>query len=129
MVITYSKSMDRPRKVANQARDQLISENGKVPVPLRAWEYGLARRVRLSRPASNFSGRANEKHVPHNTIYRLKKNTTGRSLNTPGIAVYKVKWVLSVVGRSPGLRVHPTLWKPRAPASDGMWERVSDKKG
>ena len=45
---TYiSKSMDPPGKVAdNHARGQLNRENGLFPVPVRASEFGLARRVR-----------------------------------------------------------------------------------
>ena len=33
---TYSKSNDKPGKVANPARDQLNRENGYFPVPIRA---------------------------------------------------------------------------------------------
>ena len=36
MVITYSKSMDQPDKVANPAREQLNRENEYFPVPVRA---------------------------------------------------------------------------------------------
>ena len=36
IVITYSKSMDQPDKVANPARGQLNSENGYFPVRVRA---------------------------------------------------------------------------------------------
>ena len=36
MVITYSKSIDQPDKVANPARGQLNSENGYFPVRVRA---------------------------------------------------------------------------------------------
>ena len=52
MVITYGKSMDQPGKVANPARGQLNRENEYFPVRVRAWEFGLVRRVRQSRPAS-----------------------------------------------------------------------------
>ena len=48
---TYSKSEDRPGKVANPARGQLNRGNEYFPVPVRAWEFGLARRVRQSHPA------------------------------------------------------------------------------
>ena len=44
--------MDQPGKVANPARGQLNRENERSPVPVRAWEFGLARRVQPSRPAS-----------------------------------------------------------------------------
>ena len=44
--------MDHPGKVANLARGQLNRENEYSPVPVRALEFGLARRVQLSRPAS-----------------------------------------------------------------------------
>ena len=52
MAITCSKSMDPPGKVANPARGQLNEENEYFPVPVHAWEFGLARRLRHSRPAS-----------------------------------------------------------------------------
>ena len=52
MIITYSKSMDQPGKVAIPARGQLNKENSYFPVPVRAWEFGLARQVWQSRPAS-----------------------------------------------------------------------------
>ena len=44
--------MDQPDKVANPARDQLNRENEHSPVPVRAREFGLVRRVQPSRPAS-----------------------------------------------------------------------------
>ena len=46
------QSMDQPGKVANPARGQLISENEYSPVPVHALEFGLARQVQPSRPAS-----------------------------------------------------------------------------
>ena len=53
MVVTYSKSMDQPGKVANPTScGQLKRENEYCPVRVRAWEFGRARRVRQSRPAS-----------------------------------------------------------------------------
>ena len=45
MVITCSKSMDQPGKVTNPARGQLNRENNHFPVPVRARESGLARRL------------------------------------------------------------------------------------
>ena len=47
--------MDQPGKVANPAHGQLNRENEYPPVPVRAGEFGLARRVQPSRPASAFS--------------------------------------------------------------------------
>ena len=44
--------MDQPGKVANPARGQLKRENKIFPVPVRAWESDLARRIRLSCPTS-----------------------------------------------------------------------------
>ena len=44
--------MDQPVKVANPARGQLNRKNEHFPVPVRAQESGLARRVQPSRPAS-----------------------------------------------------------------------------
>ena len=53
MIITYSKSMDQPGKVANPARGQLNRENEYFPVTVHASEFfGLARRIWQSRPAS-----------------------------------------------------------------------------
>ena len=52
MVITYNKSKDQPGKVANPARGQLNRENEYFPVPVRASEFGLVRRVRQPRAAS-----------------------------------------------------------------------------
>ena len=49
---TYSKSIDQPGKVVNPARGQLNRENEYFPVSVRAGEYGLARQVKQSRPAS-----------------------------------------------------------------------------
>ena len=51
---TYSKSTDQPGKVANPAR---VSWTGNFPVPVRAWEFCLARWVRQCRPASACSSR------------------------------------------------------------------------
>ena len=45
-------SMDQPGKVANPACSQLNREETMFPVPVRAREFGLARQVRPSRPAS-----------------------------------------------------------------------------
>ena len=44
--------MDQPGKVANPARGQLNRENELSPVPVCAWEFGLARRVQPSRLTS-----------------------------------------------------------------------------
>ena len=50
---TYSKSsMDQPGKVGNPARGQLNRENEYFLVTVRAREFGLARQVWQSRPAS-----------------------------------------------------------------------------
>ena len=59
MVITYSKSMDQPGKVANPARGQLYRENECLPVRsrLRIWsrETGstVPSRLRLIRLGSS----------------------------------------------------------------------------
>ena len=42
-------------KVANPARGQLDRENEYSPVPVRAGDFGLARRVQPSRPAQTCS--------------------------------------------------------------------------
>ena len=52
IAITYSKGKDQPGKVANPARGQLNRENECSTVLVRAGEFGLARRVQPSRPAS-----------------------------------------------------------------------------
>ena len=44
--------MDQLDKVTNLARGQVNKENGNFPVSVRAQGFGLARRVRPSRPAS-----------------------------------------------------------------------------
>ena len=49
---TYSESKDQPGEVVNPARGQLNKENEYFPVSVRACEFGLARRIRQSRPAS-----------------------------------------------------------------------------
>ena len=49
MIVTYSKSKDQSGIVANPAR-QLNMEDEFFPVHVRAGEFGLARRVRQSRP-------------------------------------------------------------------------------
>ena len=49
---TDGKSNYQPGKVANPARGQLERKNICFPIPVRAGEFGLARRVRQSRPAS-----------------------------------------------------------------------------
>ena len=52
---TYSKSKDEPCKVVNPARGQLNRENEYFPVPVRALEFGLARRVRPTRLTSAYA--------------------------------------------------------------------------
>ena len=52
MIITYSKVKDQPGKVANPARGQLNRKNYIFIVSVGAREFGLAKRVRRSRPAS-----------------------------------------------------------------------------
>ena len=52
MVTTYSRGMKQPGEFANPARGRLNRENEYSPVPVRAWQFGLARRVQPSRPAS-----------------------------------------------------------------------------
>ena len=49
---TYSKSIAQPGRVASPARRKLNRRNEYFPVRVRACEFGLARRVRQSRPAS-----------------------------------------------------------------------------
>ena len=44
--------MDQPGKVVKPARGQLNIDNEHFPIIVCAWEIGLARRVRLSRPGS-----------------------------------------------------------------------------
>ena len=54
----FQLSMYQPGMVVNPARGQLKRENWFFPVPVRAREFGLARRVRPSRPASACSSSA-----------------------------------------------------------------------
>ena len=56
MVITYSKSMDQPGKVANPARGQLNRENEHSPVPVRASRDGFSRPVPRQPVYSPYSG-------------------------------------------------------------------------
>ena len=51
LIITYELSMDQPGKVTNPAGGQLNRENWYFSDPVRAWEFGLGRWVRPSRPA------------------------------------------------------------------------------
>ena len=51
-MVTLSAGMDEPGKVVNPACGQLNRENEYFSVPVRAQEFGLARQVRPSRPAS-----------------------------------------------------------------------------
>ena len=44
--------VNQPGKVAKPAHGQLNRDNGYFPVPVRTGEFGLARRVWPSRPAS-----------------------------------------------------------------------------
>ena len=44
--------MDQPGRVANPASGQPNRKNEYFPVPVRAIEFGLARRVQPSRPAA-----------------------------------------------------------------------------
>ena len=46
------KSMDGPGMVAIRAHGRITRKNDVFPVPVRAYEIGLAKRVRPSRPAS-----------------------------------------------------------------------------
>ena len=50
-IIISRISMDKPGKIVNPSRGQLNRENKYFPVHVRAREFGLARRVRPSRPA------------------------------------------------------------------------------
>ena len=44
--------MDQSGKAANLARGQLNSKKYYSSVPVRAWQFGLSRRVQPSRPVS-----------------------------------------------------------------------------
>ena len=48
---TYSKSIDRPGKVANPARGQLNREEECFPVRVRAWQFGLMKQVPSAVPS------------------------------------------------------------------------------
>ena len=49
---TFIRGLDQSGMVANPARRQLNRKNDIFPVPVCGWEFGLARQVRPSRPAS-----------------------------------------------------------------------------
>ena len=55
MVTHIARLWINPGKVANPARRQLNRKNEYFPVCVCAWKFGLARRVRQSRPASAYS--------------------------------------------------------------------------
>ena len=76
MVITHSRGNDQPVKVNNLARGQLNREKEHFPVSVRAWEFGLARRVQPFRPASACSF----------SILRLKLLCHGNRPRNPFIA-------------------------------------------
>ena len=78
-MVTYNKSMDQPGKVANPARGQLNKENEYFPVSVRALEFGPARRVRQSHPASACSSPCYYKgnqHVVHLFACRTRKKVS-----------------------------------------------------
>ena len=81
---TYSKSMDQPGKVANPAQGQLNRENEYFPVRHRAGEFGVARQVRQSRPASACSS-------PY--ILRLNQAESGAYLRDSSRVPLRRPWV------------------------------------
>ena len=54
-MIAYDKSsIDQPGEVADPAHCQLNVESKHYPVPVRAWEFSLAKNVLPSRPAPSY---------------------------------------------------------------------------
>ena len=86
--------MDQPGKVANPARGQLNRENDYYPVPVRAWEFGLARRVQPSRPASACSFSILRLNLVLNVIGTQMRDMI--KLRTNSIAVDGInKWTMT----------------------------------
>ena len=118
---TYSKSMDQPGKVANPARGQLDGGNKYFPVRVRAREFGLARRVRPSRPASACSSLysgcylRDSSRVPrrHPFIYLNPSYAIGSVPSLSGQAIAYRRW-----------RSLPRVRRYRASKPQGSCERV-----
>ena len=77
--------IDQPGKVANPARGQLNRENKYSPILVRAREFGLARRIQPSRPASACSF----------SMLRLAVNAIGTQLCDP-INSGMARWRMAV---------------------------------
>ena len=115
-------------KVANPARGQLNRENGYFSVRVRAWELGLARRVRQSRPASACSQAESgaylrdSSRVPRRRtfIYLKPPCAIGSVPNLSGHAIV-YRW------RSlPRIRQHRAS-KPRGSSERGLpWQVIMD---
>ena len=60
LALSAGYDSDQPGMVANPARGQLNREKNVSPAPVRAWEFGLARRVRPSCPVPRQPA-----HSPH----------------------------------------------------------------
>ena len=113
--------MDQPGKVANPARGQLNRENEYSPVPVRAWEFGLARRVQPSRPASACSS-------PYSGwIWCLLTGFLPSSAERPYMKPpYAIGPVPSLSGHAIAYRWRslPRVHRHRASKSQGSSERV-----
>ena len=100
MVSTFSRGwINQPGMAANPARDQLNRKNFFSPVPVRAREFGLARRVRPSRPASassfstlrlNMVLTCGIPPVFRGGVHRYREPPSGQSLRPYYIRVYRV---------------------------------------
>ena len=115
--------MDQPGKVANPARGQLNRENEHSPVPVRAWEFGLARRVQPSRPASACSSPylswiwcllfRDSSRVPRRRPFIKPPYAIGSVPSLSGHAIIAYRW-----------RSLPRVRRHRASKPQGSSERV-----
>ena len=98
---TYSKSMNQPGKVANPARGQLNRKNEYFPVRVRAWEFGLARRVRQYRPVSACSSTCSGwiwwlltgfSRVPRRRLFTYLKPPSYTIGSVPSLSVHAIAY-------------------------------------
>ena len=121
---THSKSKDQPGNVANPGRGQLNRENEYFPVPVRAWELGLARWFRQSRPASAYSS-------PHSgwiccLLTGFLPSSAAASINLLFKPPHSIESVPSLSGHAIAHRWRslPRVRRHRASKPQGSSERV-----
>ena len=84
--------MDQRGVVADPARDQLNGETINIsrPVPVRAWEFGLARRIRPCRPPPTFSFSRDFSRLPRRRpfIYLHRQPPSDQSAEFIGLVTH-----------------------------------------